>query len=195
MRQDIDTRAMWSFAVQASRRAGVPAPRALPLSHDWLFNGNSLTVPEKGALRYAEQLAHKIEESKNADSAEYDPDLGGEFPSASAYTFAFWRLCVQSVTHVERQDGRPMRQDTRRGTDPEKRPLDRVRVIRLRVNRIPNHDGTSGSRYQHRWPVWMHKVRQFYPSLNSHKVLWRGPYIKGPGGAPLLIGSKAQAIT
>jgi hypothetical protein len=70
LRQDIDTRSMWAFAVQASRRAGVPAPRALPFSHDWLFNGNSLTVPEKGALRYAEQLAHKIEESKNADSAE-----------------------------------------------------------------------------------------------------------------------------
>jgi hypothetical protein len=88
-----------------------------------------------------------------------------------------------------------MRQETRRGTDPDERPLDRVRVIRLRANRISSHDGTGGSRYQHRWPVRMHKVRQFYPSLNGHKVLWRGLYIKGPDGAPLLIGSKAQAIT
>jgi hypothetical protein len=31
--------------------------------------------------------------------------------------------------------------------------------------------------------------------MGAHKVIWRGPYIKGPGGAPLLIGPKAQAIT
>lgn len=41
----------------------------------------------------------------------------------------------------------------------------------------------------------MHKVRQYYPSLGTHKVIWRGPYIKGPDGAPLLIGPKAQAVT
>jgi hypothetical protein len=40
----------------------------------------------------------------------------------------------------------------------------------------------------------MHKVRQYYPSLDAHKVIWRGPYIKGPDGAPLLTGGKALAI-
>jgi hypothetical protein len=29
----------------------------------------------------------------------------------------------------------------------------------------------------------------------NHKVIWRGPYIKGPDGAPLLVGPKAQACS
>ena len=41
----------------------------------------------------------------------------------------------------------------------------------------------------------MHKVRQYYPSTGEHKVIWLGPYIKGPDGSPLLIGPKAQAVT
>jgi hypothetical protein len=35
-----------------------------------------------------------------------------------------------------------------------------------------------------------HQVRV----LHAHKVIWRGPYIKGPDGAPLLTGGKALAI-
>jgi hypothetical protein len=34
-----------------------------------------------------------------------------------------------------------------------------------------------------------------HPSLGTHKLIWRGPYIKGPDGAPLLIGPQAQAVT
>jgi hypothetical protein len=37
---------------------------------------------------------------------------------------------------------------------------------------------------QHQFPVRMHKVRQYHPSLNRDKVIWRRPYIKGPDGAP-----------
>jgi hypothetical protein len=40
----------------------------------------------------------------------------------------------------------------------------------------------------------MHKVRQWYPSENTHRIIWRGPYIKGPDGAPLLDGDKVQAL-
>jgi hypothetical protein len=40
----------------------------------------------------------------------------------------------------------------------------------------------------------MHKVRQWYPKEGTHKVLWRGPYIKGPAGAPLLSGEKVNAL-
>ena len=87
----------------------------------------------------------------------------------------------------------------RRNDAGHPQPVDRVRVVRLRA---PQHQdapqmGPAGeaARYHHRWPVRMHKVRQYYPSLGTHKVIWRGPYIKGPDGAPLLIGPKAQAVT
>ncbi|MGW0703342.1 hypothetical protein ACWD0A_29350 [Streptomyces sp. NPDC002867] len=44
--------------------------------------------------------------------------------------------------------------------------------------------------YHHRWPVRMHKVRQWYPSAQEHRLIWRGPYIKGPADAPLMLGEK-----
>ena len=40
---------------------------------------------------------------------------------------------------------------------------------------------TDGS---HRWVVQMHKVRQWYPSLNRRKTIWRGPYIRVPRVRP-----------
>ena len=77
--------------------------------------------------------------------------------------------------------------------------LDRVRVIRLRAPHAQpaaeDQACEAGRRYHHRFPLRMHKVRQYYPSTGEHKVIWRGPYIKGPDGAPLLIGPKAQAVT
>jgi hypothetical protein len=40
----------------------------------------------------------------------------------------------------------------------------------------------------------MHKVRQWYPSLQQHKVIYRGPYIKGPGDKPLLNEEAVRAL-
>ena len=40
----------------------------------------------------------------------------------------------------------------------------------------------------------MHKVNQWYPREQVHRIIWRGPYIKGPDGAPLLTGETIQAL-
>lgn len=40
----------------------------------------------------------------------------------------------------------------------------------------------------------MHKVRQWYPSRQEHRVIWRGPYIKGPVDAPLMVGEKTYLV-
>ncbi|MFD9063292.1 hypothetical protein ACFVZ3_17465 [Kitasatospora purpeofusca] len=48
--------------------------------------------------------------------------------------------------------------------------------------------------YHHRFPVRMHKVRQWYPSQGVHRIIWRGPYIKGPVGAPLVVTESAYAV-
>jgi hypothetical protein len=53
-------------------------------------------------------------------------------------------------------------------------------------------DGHRG--YHHRWVVRMHKVRQWYPSEGMHKIIWRGPYIKGPANAPLLTSERVNAL-
>ena len=84
--------------------------------------------------------------------------------------------------------------DAGRGQPNWQRSLDDVRVIDLRRRAHTAGAGAGHRGLQHRFPVRMHKVRQYYPSLNTHKVIWRGPYIKGPDGAPLLTGRKALAI-
>lgn len=40
----------------------------------------------------------------------------------------------------------------------------------------------------------MHKVRQWYPSTQEHRVTWRDPYIKGPADPPFMVGEKAYAV-
>jgi hypothetical protein len=40
----------------------------------------------------------------------------------------------------------------------------------------------------------MHKVRQWYPSLQQNKVIYRGPFIKGDTGKPLLAGDVVRGL-
>ncbi|WP_318218776.1 hypothetical protein [Streptomyces sp. SCL15-6] len=104
-------------------------------------------------------------------------------------------LATQCVTVLDAlrergEDGRRNRPGAR-PTAPD------VRVIRL-ANQVPAQrsamDGGTSRIYHHRWTVRMHKVRQWYPSAQEHRLIWRGPYIKGPAGAPLLVGEKAYAV-
>ncbi len=61
-----------------------------------------------------------------------------------------------------------------------------VRVIEVRPrDRAPTDDEPTTRDWQHRWVVRMHKVRQWYPTEQRHRVLYRGPFIKGPADKPL----------
>jgi hypothetical protein len=46
-----------------------------------------------------------------------------------------------------------------------------------------------------RWVVRMHKVRQWYPSEQCHKVIYCRPYLKGPEDKPLLGGETVRSLT
>lgn len=105
------------------------------------------------------------------------------------YVFAFMGLAQQRIATVQRfHDMRAL----------AAKPLqyDDVRVVQLR-SFSPIGDveqpGSTGQ-YRHRWVVRMHKVNQWYPSEGVHKIIWRGPYIKGPADAPLLAGEKVHAL-
>ena len=78
----------------------------------------------------------------------------------------------------------------RAGVSPE------VRVVQLRqAERGRSGDGEpSGRHWQHKWIVKMHKVRQWYPSEQRHKVIYRGPYVKGPDDKPLLGGETVRGL-
>lgn len=108
---------------------------------------------------------------------------------AHQYLFAFMGLAQQRIATV--QSFRELRPDSRK-------PLrhDDVRVVQLRsYSAVGDVDQPhSGRQYHHRWVVSMHKVNQWYPSEGVHKVIWRGPFIKGPAHAPLLAGEKVHAL-
>lgn len=44
--------------------------------------------------------------------------------------------------------------------------------------------------YSVRFPVQVHPVKQWYPKEGKHKLIFRGPFIKGPKDAPLMDRSK-----
>lgn len=77
----------------------------------------------------------------------------------------------------------------REGVDTRARPQPHhdVRLIQARPSATA---ATAGERpgpppkYSYQWPVRMHKVRQWYAKEQIHRVRFRGPYIKGPAGAP-----------
>lgn len=56
----------------------------------------------------------------------------------------------------------------------------------------PSSDKTWS--YSVRFPVKVHPVKQWYPKDGKHRVIMRGPFMKGPEDAPLLDRSKQQKV-
>ena len=134
-----------------------------------------------------------------------DPDqVTGEYASGeildedqdgtlgSRFLYAFWRLCEQQI--ATQQPAEPSHAArvtaTRAGVSPD------LRIIALRRASTPAQTaGQAGAhQWHHHWIVRMHKVRQWYPSLQQHKVLYRGPLIKGDTNKPLLSGEIVRGL-
>ncbi|MGW5330893.1 hypothetical protein [Streptomyces sp. NPDC004014] len=197
----------WRLAVTQARATGSPLP---PLVPDGIYG---LRADGALAAENSERHAALSDEHRQlntflnqiADHNALPPEEGqwdgGRIKDtyddfAARYAFAFWRLAAQGVTVLEAarepdRDGPRSRREAQ-PTDPA------VRVIRL-AHQVPaqrstdESDGTSRV-YHHRWTVRMHKVRQWYPSAQEHRLIWRGPYIKGPTDAPFLVGEKAYSV-
>ncbi|MEX5635732.1 hypothetical protein AB1460_24590 [Parafrankia sp. FMc2] len=119
---------------------------------------------------------------------EYTP--GGALVDADdslmpRFLYAFWRLCEQRIAEMDVAEVNHSAQvlADRAGVSPQ------VRVVRLRRIDQPRAGHGQGRDWQHRWVVRMHRVRQWYPSEQRHKVIYRGPYLKGPDDKPLIGGT------
>lgn len=128
---------------------------------------------------------------------EYEPgseivNTDGVFPVR--FLYAFWRLCTQDIAvsaPAEVRHAARLAAD-KAGVSPE------VRVTGLRPAASAaggSTDQDGAARWNHRWVVRMHKVRQWYPSEQRHKVIYRGPYVKGPDDKPLLGGDVVRSLT
>ena len=107
------------------------------------------------------------------------------------FMYAFWRLCEQRIADEHRDEAGHAAKLAAQRADVSSE----VRVVRLRRTEKPRSNAKDGTtEWHHRWVVKMHKVRQWYPSEQRHKVIYRGPYIKGPEDKPLLGGETVWAL-
>ncbi|MFD7161227.1 hypothetical protein ACFV9C_42045 [Kribbella sp. NPDC059898] len=167
--------------------------------YDWTPTGD-----QRAAIEDHRRAAQAVNASSRAmadavgwdeDNVEADYVPGSEITDVDGlfsikFLYAFWRLCAQRITDIS---DAPVKNATRAaaeraGTSPE------VRVTHLRTSARGGNDPETGATWNHRWVVRMHKVRQWYPSEQRHKVLYRGPYIKGPEDKPLLGGEVVRHL-
>ncbi|MFT4262015.1 MAG: hypothetical protein QM572_01410 [Nocardioides sp.] len=142
------------------------------------------------ALKADDTIAPAVDPESYAVMGEPVPDALANF--TQRYLFAFMRLAAQRTTAVSKPPAVHANGATIRVPNHEA-----VRVVTLRSATTiqPEGVGAPPRKYHHRFVVKMHKVRQWYPSEQRHKVIWRGPYVKGPQDAEWLTGEKVYALT
>lgn len=196
--------------VQAMARAqGTPLPPLkLDAMRSWAF-GQTPTEEQRRALADFGDVARRSGREAREDLRELGLDeervIGEYMPGseidnyddtfAMRFLYAFWRLCEQRVVVTEPAEVRHSARvaAARAGVSLE------VRVVRLRTTTAEDEDGSGagdpGRQWRHRWVVRMHKVRQWHPSEQRHKVIYRDPYVKGPEDKPLLGGEVVRGLT
>lgn len=185
----------WTIARRTAKENGTPLPSYYIIADTRL----SLDIDDPDGANYLS--AGSLFGSPDAHLPETESEIVGEYTGETIHTpdisewmtkylFAFMGLARQGIPSV-----RPYRE--MRGPDMPPRRYDEVRVVQLRsftqLGDVRQEDGTT-RQLHHRWVVRMHKVNQWYPSEGVHRIIWRGPFIKGPEGAPLLAGEKVQAL-
>jgi hypothetical protein len=192
------------FAAQA-RAARTPLPplildakRCLPFHFDLTDEQAEDHDEFSRRTRRLGQASRELEQAQGVDenrvTGEYTP--GSEIDDTDdlfmpRFLFAFWRLCEQRIAVPEHTPVNHSAQvlADRAGVSPE------VRIVRLRrAEQQPGEPGAGEREWKHRWTVRMHKVNQWYPSEGKHKVIYRGPYLKGPEGKPMLDGETVRGL-
>lgn len=91
------------------------------------------------------------------------------------------------LLHFRADARRPYRRMMQR-TQAPKGMVQSVGFTILRHPKAVGYEGPDESQevnWQHRWLVGGHYRNQWYPSAESHQVIWIAPYLKGPEGAPM----------
>ncbi|MFB7506151.1 hypothetical protein [Streptomyces broussonetiae] len=197
----------WQQAVAQACASGNPLP---PLMPDGMYGmrGDACLAEESSEMladlserhRQMQRALTQASQWRSEPVAEIGEWGGGHVEDpyddfVGRYMFAFWRLIAQGVTAVGPSQAGSARAAATGGDGSGPQDPD-VRVVRLAAPSPRPSDAAGEAKrvYHHRWPVRMHKVRQWYPSRQEHRVIWRGPYIKGPADAPLMVGEKAYLV-
>ncbi|MGM9470340.1 hypothetical protein [Streptomyces murinus] len=203
----------WGEFLAEAQAGGYPTPPWFPAGTNGVRADASTRSPAAHAEAIARIRTRHMLHSDVADLIRGDDDIlvpdtaqwnGEPIPDpcndfAERYLFAFWRLAAQGVTTTTATPppSGPAHQPSHGSTAARPDTAD-IRLVDLRrtTERSSGTDTASGPRhYTHRWPVRMHKVNQWYPSLGRHKIRWRGPYIQGPADALLRVKDSAYHLS
>jgi hypothetical protein len=167
------------FAAQA-RAQGTPLPPLLLDAIRCHILNYTATADQVRALHEYAATVHKAGDAirdrtaalgfdENRVTGEYTP--GGQIDDPDdtfmpRFLYAFWRLCDQQIATIDHAQANHSAQllAQRAHVSPD------VRVVRLRRTQQSQDNSQATRDWQHRWVVRMHKVHQWYPSLQQHKV-------------------------
>ncbi|MFI5606854.1 hypothetical protein [Amycolatopsis sp. NPDC051903] len=200
----------WTEFLDYARSVDVVLPPLIPDARRPFVFHHDPSEDDPDVMRRMTHAARDIARRQTdaaGDGGEQTDQVVGEYVPGSEiddsdhtfvlrFLYAFWRLCDQRIGV---QDQAPPTHSARVAAERLGAPAE-IRVVQVRrpeqSAEQPAEDAAAPARdWQHRWVVRMHKVRQWYPSEQTHKVIYRGPYIKGPADKPLLGGDVVRAVT
>ncbi|WP_016881385.1 MULTISPECIES: hypothetical protein [unclassified Rhodococcus (in: high G+C Gram-positive bacteria)] len=175
--------------VAIARRRGERYPSIVPFHHCYAALATTDTTP----MPTFEQVDASV------PSAEVIGEYSGD--AVTGHILGVWMpKYLLALTRLLQQPKQATERPYREGIDARARwrPHHDVRVVQARAVTPADtlsDDPNIPRKYRHRWTVRMHKVNQYYPKEGVHRIIWRGPYIKGPTDAPMLQGEKVNAVT
>jgi hypothetical protein len=158
-------------------QVGIHLPPLLFSGEAWLSTWKADAEARRASLEALTSPERDVTAGHVRGQVIPDPDVS----FVKRFLAAFWRLCEQQIATVtnpaDPEVGGTM------STAPE---VADVRVVTLRRHTPADRPGTHHAvAWSHRWIVEMHKRNQWYPKQGVHKVIFVGPYLKGPEGLPL----------
>lgn len=184
----------FNMLLELARSQGQPLPDMMPVANSALRMDFQDTPEADPDINLALRNVY-LPKSEDVTPGEYSGEPVRGIPIMDwtlQYLMAFMRLSSQKVSS-EAKFSRGISRDVKR------KPYHDVRVVHLKSYQRSEGEpeGTSqesNRNYTRRWMVKMHKVNQWYPSTKTHKIIWRGPFIKGPENAPLISGEKVSVL-
>ncbi|GLY20051.1 hypothetical protein Kisp01_70650 [Kineosporia sp. NBRC 101677] len=70
-----------------------------------------------------------------------------------------------------------------------------MRVFQLRRAGRTSSQPAGARQWRHSWVVGVHKVRQLYPSEQRRKMIYCGPYSKGPCSKLMISDDVVRALS
>lgn len=173
----------------------------------WPGMESSLVVNATGAAMLIEEAAERqVEAERHSDDYQsarmelawdYDPSQGadntrGDLRLRVLAAFFMLREQAQRTTETSVSSGSPRRgkKTSARKAAGRRKDSDPVTVVDIS---FPKNDGLHSTgvarpvEWRHQWVVSMHKRKQWFGPIHDRRqrIIFVGPYIKGPAGAPM----------